>query len=281
MPRDRQAMRTRAGWWAGELLGALMLCLIAVHTGAAAPPGQATLVGPSDILGGASQTFTWKSVSEGTRYYLKVSDATNVTLDLEYTAEQAKCANGETLCFIALTATLAAGQGAWWVRAWNSDGLGPLSNGMIFRVYFSPPTWSQTLAAADRFQIIMQYAAVLDRETGLVWERVPSAETRTWLNARSNCINKNVGFRKGWRLPSIHEMESLVDTSIKTPGPLLPAGHPFVNVKSAIYWSASTYADMPTLAWGVPFDSPGGGPDSKANAHYVWCVRGAGPLDNY
>src|SRR5262245_36394748 len=50
MPRDRQAMRTRAGWWAGELLGALMLCLIAVHPGAAAPPGQATLVGPSDIL---------------------------------------------------------------------------------------------------------------------------------------------------------------------------------------------------------------------------------------
>jgi hypothetical protein len=152
---------------------------------------------------------------------------------------------------------------------------------MIFKILFSPPSWSQALPAADRFQILMHYAGVLDRETGLVWERVPSLETLTWLNARSSCINKNAGFRKGWRLPSIQELESLVDISVPIPGPLLPVGHPFINVKSSIYWSASTYADASTLAWGVPFGSPGGGPDSKANAHYVWCVRGGGPLDNY
>jgi len=233
------------------------------------------------VLSGTTQTFTWKSVTEATRYYLDVADAANSSLELEYTAEQAHCAGGESTCFITLSAVLAAGQGAWWIRTWNPEGLGPLSTPMIFRVYFSLPTWSQALPAADRFQIIMHYAGVLDRETGLVWERVPDLETRTWLTARLSCINKDVGFRKGWRLPSIQELESLVDTSVPIPGPILPAGHPFINVKSSIYWSASTYADAPTLAWGVPFGSPGGGPDSKANAHYVWCVRGGGPLDNY
>jgi len=233
------------------------------------------------MLGGTTQTFIWKSVTGATRYYLEVTDATTSTLDVEYTAEQARCAGGESTCFMTLTVTLAAGQGAWWIRTWNPDGMGPLSSPMIFRVYFSPPTWSQALPAADRFQIVIQYAGVLDRETGLVWERVPSLETRTWLNARSSCINKNAGFRKGWRLPSIQELESRVDTSVPSPGPLLPAGHRFINVKSSIYWSASTYADAPSLAWAVPFGSAGGGPDSKPTAHYVWCVRGAGPLEIY
>ena len=35
-----------------------------------------------------------------------------------------------------------------------------------------PPTWSQKLPAAQRFVIVLDGAAVLDKETGLVWERV-------------------------------------------------------------------------------------------------------------
>ena len=40
----------------------------------------------------------------------------------------------------------------------------------------SAPTWHQILPAADRFKLVMNSnAAVLDRETGLVWEKSPDA----------------------------------------------------------------------------------------------------------
>jgi len=38
-----------------------------------------------------------------------------------------------------------------------------------------PPAWSQILPAADRFQRVMEgNEAVLDKETGLVWEQSPT-----------------------------------------------------------------------------------------------------------
>ena len=37
-----------------------------------------------------------------------------------------------------------------------------------------PPTWSQKLPAAQRFELVLDGAAVLDKETGLVWEQSPS-----------------------------------------------------------------------------------------------------------
>ena len=37
------------------------------------------------------------------------------------------------------------------------------------------PTWHQILPAAQRFVMVMNNQAVLDRETGLVWEKSPTA----------------------------------------------------------------------------------------------------------
>ena len=44
-----------------------------------------------------------------------------------------------------------------------------------------PPTWSQKLPAAQRFVIVLDGAAVLDKETGLVWEKSPDTTERDWL----------------------------------------------------------------------------------------------------
>src|SRR3989304_768790 len=37
-----------------------------------------------------------------------------------------------------------------------------------------PPTWSQKLPAAQRFELVLDGYAVLDKETGLVWEKSPT-----------------------------------------------------------------------------------------------------------
>ena len=108
----------------------------------------------------------------------------------------------------------------------------------------------------------------------------PSVET--WVGARFTCINKKVGGQKGWRLPVIAELASLIDPSVAAPGPTLPAGHPFTNVQSLLYWSASTDTENATLAWLVYFFNGNVNSGSKAGSNpFVWCVRGGSNADAY
>ena len=88
--------------------------------------------------------------------------------------------------------------------------------------------------------------------------------------------------RKGWRLPSIPELASLIDLSV-TPAPLLPPGHPFLTVHSDFYWSATTNVDDPSLAlaWIVNFNDATAGGLGKTLAFPAWCVRGGMNADAY
>jgi len=108
-----------------------------------------------------------------------------------------------------------------------------------------PPAWSQTLPAAQRFVLVLGGNAVLDKETGLVWEKSPSTSTTDWATAFRACNGESLGNRKGWRLPTLQELASLVDPTQS--GPALPAGHPFTNVSltPSGYWSATTDAGNP------------------------------------
>jgi len=138
------------------------------------------------------------------------------------------------------------------------------------------PRWDQALTAAQRFVILMAFNsdAVLDKETGLVWERSPQTTAVSSSNVRLTCANKAVGGRKGWRLPSLPELASLVDPSVASPGPTLSSGHPFLNVQSTNYWSASAHAENPALMWGVGFGNGAVLGLSKAFDQRAWCVRG-------
>jgi Protein of unknown function (DUF1566) len=116
--------------------------------------------------------------------------------------------------------------------------------------YYATPSWDQQLPASTRFIVLSNWgsAAVLDRETGLVWERSPSTTSGDWFAAQTRCINLEVGGRTGWRLPAIQELMSLVDRSVLSPSPVLPSGHPFINVVRANhYWSATTATTNPPL----------------------------------
>ena len=143
--------------------------------------------------------------------------------------------------------------------------------------------WDQALPVAQRFVILPAFNsdAVLDNETGLVWEKSPQSTTVASSNARLTCANKAIGGRKGWRLPSLSELASLVDPSVGSPGPTLPAGHPFLAVQSANYWSASAHAENPALIWGVGFNNGVVLGLSKNFDQRAWCVRGGMSTDQH
>lgn len=138
--------------------------------------------------------------------------------------------------------------------------------------------WDQVPPAAQRFVVLAAFnnAAVLDKETGLVWEQSPATTTHDWVNARLQCTSSTTGGRKGWRLPSVHEQASLIDPSVSSPGLMLPPGHPFPNVQSSAlssYWSATTHAVSPALAWVEAFGIGFVNAFDKPSTRHVWCVR--------
>ncbi|GJQ22553.1 hypothetical protein BIY37_02880 [Candidatus Brocadia sapporoensis] len=142
------------------------------------------------------------------------------------------------------------------------------------------PAWSKKIKkASKRFQIVLDGAGVLDKETGLVWEKSPDTEARTWADAVSYAYTKSVGGRKGWRLPTIEELSSLVDPTQNSPA--LPSDHPFTNVQSDSYWSSTTNVSLTSAAWHVYFDDGYVGDRDKAHDYYVWCVRGGHGYDAY
>ncbi len=50
------------------------------------------------------------------------------------------------------------------------------------------PSWDQDLPASERFVLVMGGAAVLDKNTGLVWEQSPQTTAHTWSAVRVQCL---------------------------------------------------------------------------------------------
>jgi len=70
---------------------------------------------------------------------------------------------------------------------------------------------------AIRFEIQAD-EVVVDHATGLFWERCPDDQMFTWTEARSRCNTNLAGLPgAGWRLPTIRELESLIDRTTFAP----------------------------------------------------------------
>ena len=147
-----------------------------------------------------------------------------------------------------------------------------------------PPTWAEIIRGKKRWVKAWDGAAYCDRETGLVWEAEPVGFgiAESWEEARDHCINRIVGAdtgQKGWRLPAIPELASLVDTSSSTcPGVCLPDGHPFTVTFFGFYWSSSAVADPENVlvrAWEVALNTGEVVRLNQGNVNSAWCVRGA------
>ncbi len=143
------------------------------------------------------------------------------------------------------------------------------------------PPWDQVLPAAERFVLVMGGKAVLDKETGRVWEQSPDTEQRTWEDAMLTCVNRHVGGRQGWRLPSVFELGSLRDGSVSPSTPQLPVGHPFSNIHKAQYWTSTTDSTDPLEAYQIRFQGGPTDPIDKTFKTFTWCVRSGAILSVY
>lgn len=154
------------------------------------------------------------------------------------------------------------------------------------------PSWGKTLSStggctSQRFACVLPTGtnptgeAVLDHETGLVWQRVPAAGSIDFLTADQTCREAKIGGRYGWRLPTINELLSLDDD---TTADSLPAGHPFTNTPDTYLWSQTADATDAQRVQTMTFLNGGAGFSVIARARFgfnaadnarPWCVRGA------
>lgn len=121
-----------------------------------------------------------------------------------------------------------------------------------------------------RFVLVLDGAAVKDSQTGLIWEQEPDREHDVWSRSNERCRTKTVGGQQGWRGPTIDELKTLIDHSQHDPA--LPAGHPFSNIKSEIYWTSTPHPTDDIVAWQVSFFSGEPVTDQKSGTRRMWCV---------
>lgn len=147
----------------------------------------------------------------------------------------------------------------------------------IFCCRNNPVIWTDKLMFSRRFKVVLDMEAVLDRETGLIWERSPDqSNLMNWEAAIRYCQNVTIGGRKGWRLPTVEEILSLVDPSQSNPA--LPEQHPFVAVVSHDYLTATTVmrnsGQQQDIVVTVGIGDAHTGQENKNQDGFVWCVRG-------
>ncbi|NOS81625.1 MAG: DUF1566 domain-containing protein [Nitrospira sp.] len=133
--------------------------------------------------------------------------------------------------------------------------------------------WDTNKPSTARYTVLAEFngTAVRDNNTGLVWEQTPSM-TMDWDIARFHCLNKPVGGARGWRLPSVAELTSLMDPSLGAP--YVPMNM-FTGVQPGNYWSATSIAGSSNNKFSVDLGAGTVGSTSKSNSNNVWCVRGS------
>jgi hypothetical protein len=126
------------------------------------------------------------------------------------------------------------------------------------RVYNYPKTWSHHVRAVRGGS--SESAAltdngdgtVTDTVTGLMWQKATAPGTYSWQSALSYCEDLPLAGYADWRLPNRNELQSLADYSRYHPAidQLLVS-----STESYFYWSSTTLAADPTLAYFVRFDN--------------------------
>jgi hypothetical protein len=112
-----------------------------------------------------------------------------------------------------------------------------------------------------------------DPKTGLEWQCESPGEM-TWHEAQKYGESLSLDGKDDWRLPTLTELESLLDRSKARPEgrPPMREEVPFRDALS--YWSSTTFERDTKNAWIVMFDGAYVLSYYKSNSYFVRCVRG-------
>jgi hypothetical protein len=118
-----------------------------------------------------------------------------------------------------------------------------------------------------------RYAAVAggikDMRTGLTWQVQLDGQLRTWDAAKAHCQAMSTPAGGSWRLPSMKELQTLVDDSLAEPS-IDPM---FGDTPLEPFWSASAVVATPGSAWRVSFIHGYTYDASAAYEYHTRCVR--------
>lgn len=112
---------------------------------------------------------------------------------------------------------------------------------------------------------------ISDSQTGLMWEKSASSDNMTWSEALSSCDSKIISVFNDWRVPTVAELQTLVDYSANNPSWSSVFVGDTIGINS--YWTAHESAVVGQY-WTLSFNIGTLGyvnPDSVRNNR---CVRG-------
>ena len=112
---------------------------------------------------------------------------------------------------------------------------------------------------------------VYDTKTKLTWQQTAPSATYAWADAKTYCagVGATLG-GTGWRLPTMKELQTIVDESRSIPS-IDPTAFP--GAPAADFWSSSPVAGSPSLAWYVNFSLGFSNYGGMTFAGDVRCVR--------
>ncbi len=124
---------------------------------------------------------------------------------------------------------------------------------------------------SPRFTDFHDGVMVEDNLTRLIWFKTPLGVARTWGDADSYCKSLTDG---QWRLPTMAELETLLDASEYDPAIVSSMSSFFTGYVSNKYWTSTSYAVNTSYAWFVDFYNGSINTQPKTASSYVWPVRG-------
>jgi hypothetical protein len=130
--------------------------------------------------------------------------------------------------------------------ACGSNGTGGTGSGGISGTGDTTGTGGGT-TVVGQYVVSADQLTVTDTSTGLVWQRDGSGSRPncaadpdcTWVEAQAYCAGLTLD-GSGWRLPTLGELHSIVDTTVTSPPMINQTAFP--NTPADCFWTSSPYS---------------------------------------
>jgi hypothetical protein len=180
--------------------------------------------------------------------------------------EGCQCINTQTeSCGVCGSATCAAG--AWGTCAQPAFAVGELK--------WPAPNAPSTGLPNPELYDSSSAAIVVDKVTGLNWQRTVPVNSYTLADATTYCASLILATQGGWRVPSVIELQSIADDEAADPTNMIPAidAAAFPNTPDETFWTSTPVAGVPGTQWGVEFETGTMGQLIAGSTARLRCVR--------